>query len=60
MTKLKWWGYKHTSGSYHAKRYFGELDIKEAQESPFVERYCEPFEAQDHKDAMEFIKKMIP
>ena len=31
----KWWGYIHTSGSLHAKRYFDERDIDEAMESPF-------------------------
>ncbi len=34
--KIMWWGYEHVNGSYHAKRYFDEADLKEARESDFV------------------------
>jgi hypothetical protein len=25
-----WWGYRHISGTFHAKRWFSEMDITEA------------------------------
>lgn len=34
--KILWFAYRHIDGTLHAKRYFGEEDLKEAQESPFV------------------------
>lgn len=34
--KILWFAYRHIDGTLHAKRYFSEQDIKEAQESPFV------------------------
>lgn len=34
--KLLWWGYIHTNGSTHLKRYFGPLDIEEVHKSPFL------------------------
>ncbi len=57
MNKNLWWGYKHTSGTYQAKRYFDALDIVEAQLSPFVESYHGPFEAQDREEALEIVKQ---
>lgn len=43
----KWWGYLHTDGSIHTKRYFGIRDIDEAVESTFVDRIYGPFEAEN-------------
>jgi len=37
MNELLWWGYKHVSGTYQAKRYFDKQDTDEAEQSPFVE-----------------------
>lgn len=51
MEKLKWWGYVHTSGTVHLKRYFGPQDIDEAHESPFCAEVYGPFEADSHDDA---------
>lgn len=51
-TKTQWWGYKHKSGTYQAKRYFGQQDIREAQESPFCVRAVGPFMAKDREDAL--------
>lgn len=50
-----WWGYKHTSGSLQAKRYFSKLDITEALESPFVEQVVGPFEAKDRVEALKIL-----
>lgn len=55
--KNLWWGYKHTSGTYQAKRYFGVLDIKEAEESPFCDIVVGPFEAIDREEALNFVKE---
>lgn len=58
MTKLKWWGYLHISGTIQAKRYFGPLDTQEANESPFCKIVCGPFEAENRDDAIMKIKKL--
>ena len=55
--KLLWWGYKHTSGTYQAKRYFEQLDIMEAQESPFCEIVVGPFEASGREEALKIVKE---
>lgn len=52
MDKLLWWGYLHTNGSIQAKRYFSELEIAEAIESPFVAYIKQPFEATNREDAL--------
>jgi len=54
---LEWWGYLHTDGSYQAKRYFGEQDLKEARESDFVKSIVPPFLAKDLDDALWQIKE---
>ena len=57
MSKSLWWGYKHTSGTYHAKRYFDKQDTDEAEESPFCEQVVYPFEAESRDEALDYIKK---
>ena len=57
ITENLWWGYKHISGTYQAKRYFDPLDITEAQESPFCEIVVGPFIANDRDDAIEKVKE---
>ncbi len=57
INKNLWWGYKHISGTYQAKRYFDRLDIQEAQESPFCDVVYGPFEAVDRDEALEIVKK---
>ena len=54
--KNQWWGYKHTEGTYQAKRYFEPLDIQEANESPFCEIVVGPFMAANRDEALEIIK----
>jgi hypothetical protein len=56
MELLPWWGYKHISGTYHAKRYFDKQDIDEAKESPFVAEIVYPFKASSRDEAIEYIK----
>lgn len=52
MEKNQWWGYLHTSGSLHVKRYFDRRDIDEALESPFVDTVIGPFDAADRNEAI--------
>ena len=52
----KWWGYVHTSGSLHVKRYFSQEDIDEADASPFVKKSYGPWECLNSDEAMAFLK----
>lgn len=56
---ILFWGYKHTSGTYQAKRYFGPLDTDEARDSPFCEKVVGPFPARDREEALEKVKQLI-
>lgn len=56
-TKNKWWGYKHTSGTYQAKRYFDKRDTDEAHQSPFCEIVVGPFEASDREEALRIVEE---
>jgi len=51
-----WWGYKHESGTYQAKRFFDQRDIDEAYESGFCEEVVNPFPANSREQALEIIK----
>lgn len=59
MSKLKWWGYLHTSGTIQVKRYFDERDIAEAEGSPFVKQLFHPFIAANRDEAEKHIKSQI-
>lgn len=58
MEKQLWWGYKHTSGTYQAKRYFEPLDIQEAEESLFCEEVVGPFEASNREEALKKVQEL--
>lgn len=51
-----WWGYLHINGSIQAKRYFSDLDISEAWDSPFVLKAEGPFKAADREEALEILR----
>lgn len=55
--KLQWWGYKHTSGTYQAKRFFDEEDLTEANESPFVAELVYPFYAENRDEALKIVRE---
>ena len=57
MSKQLWWGYKHVSGTYQAKRYFDKRDTDEAEQSPYCEQVVYPFEAESRDEAIEYIKE---
>jgi len=56
MGNLLWWGYKHISRTYQAKRYFDNKDTDEAEKSPFVKEVVYPFPANSREQAIEYIK----
>lgn len=53
---IKFWGYRHTNGSIHLKRYFGQMDIDEAHESPFIDEVFGPWESENFEDAEKHLK----
>lgn len=55
--KRQWWGYLHSSGTYHTKPYYGALDTDEARESPFCKIVVGPFYASDRDDALKIVKE---
>lgn len=56
IDKILWWGYKHTSGTLQAKRYFDKKDLEEAYESPFCDIIVQPFEAKNREEALTYIE----
>jgi hypothetical protein len=52
----QWWGYLHTQGTIHAKRYFDKRDLEEAGESLFVKSYYSPFLADNREEALKILK----
>lgn len=55
MEDLLWWGYKHTSGTLQAKRYFEQRDIEDAHESPFCAVVVPPFKANSREEALKIV-----
>ena len=55
----EWWGYLHTEGTLHVKRYFDQEDIDEAYESPFVSLVAGPWECEGREEALKKLKKAI-
>ena len=54
-----WYGYKHTDGSVHTKRYFSHGDIEEARESDFVAHVVGPFEADNRESAVKTMRYLL-
>lgn len=60
MGALLWWGYVHQNGGVQAKRWhpsYGQAEIDDAHQSPFVVSVVEPFEARNRDIALEIIAK---
>jgi hypothetical protein len=54
-----WWGYKHVSGTYQAKRFFNDMrDVEDAIDSSFVERVVYPFPAENRDEALKHIESI--
>lgn len=56
--KFQWWGYRHVSGTYQAKRYFEPRDIQEARQSQFCETVVGPFLAEDRDEALKIVQEL--
>ena len=52
----QWWGYVHQNGTIQVKRFFSQLDLDEATESPFVYAVYGPFNAGDRDEAIRIVK----
>jgi hypothetical protein len=55
----KWWGYLHTEGTVQVKRFFDQLDITEANQSPFVKEIVQPFDAASREEAVQKVKQSL-
>ena len=55
----KWWGYLHVEGTLHVKRYFGPVDISEAQKSSFVDIMAGPWECSSREEAVKKLEGEI-
>ena len=55
----KWWGYLHTDGSIHVKRFFDYQDLHDAAKSPFVRAVCKPFDAIGRDEAIDHTAKTL-
>ena len=53
---MMWWGYLHINGSIQVKRFFDQLDIDDAEKSPFVEKITSVFEASNRDEAIRITK----
>lgn len=59
-TTMLWWGYQHENGGFQTKPYhphFGQGDMEDAIESPFVRRVFGPFHAAGRDDALAIIER---
>lgn len=54
----QWFGYFYTDGNPQVKRYFEPLDIREAEESPFVHSVYGPFDAETREQALTTLKEL--
>jgi hypothetical protein len=59
MKELMWWGYLHTEGTVHLKRYFSPDDIIEAEDSPFVQAAFGPFPSKTREEAETKLKSSV-
>ncbi len=50
---IKWFAYRHNNGTIHVKRYFDEHDLRECEESFFVDAHTQPFLASNREEAIE-------
>ena len=58
MTDNMWWGYRHTSGTVQAKRFFDDrAPIEDARQSTFVTQVVEPFQADSRDEALQIVRQ---
>ena len=58
---MKFWGYIHSNGKLQVKRLLGDhaLNIRDAQESPFVKKILSPVEAKNIEEARSLLAVQI-
>ena len=57
---ISWWAYLHVNGTIQLKRYWGDpLDLREADESPFVDKRTDAFTADSRVAALEIAEKLL-
>jgi len=61
MSKIEWWGYLHSNGDLHLKRYFGDPRdyTDDCVGNDFVQRVVPPFEADTYEQAFEILKQRL-
>lgn len=62
LQPIKWYGYQHTNGTLHVKRYvghFGPSDMLEVKASPFCVDVFGPFTAQNQHTAKKKLRKLV-
>lgn len=57
MPMKDWFFYVHTNGNYITKRWFSELDMVEAEQSPFVREVHGPYPDQQTLQDAIFVHK---
>ena len=61
VTGLMWWGYLHSDGSIHVKRWFGDHEdyTSDVENNDFVVKVIPPFIAANRNTALDIILKRI-
>jgi hypothetical protein len=54
---MEWFAYEHMNGKLNLRRFFSWLDIKEAEDSPFVQNVYGPFDADTRDEALAIMNK---
>ena len=50
-----YWGYLHANGTLQIKRWYGLEDFTEANDSPYVEKACGPWECDSREEALGYL-----
>ena len=57
---IEWWAYMHVNDTLQLKRYWGDLlDLQEADESPFIAKRTEVFEANSQEAAIAKARELL-
>lgn len=60
-SKLMWWGYLHSNGSIHFKRWFGDHKdyTEDCEGNDFVVKVVKPFEAANPGEALRIVTQQL-
>ena len=61
MSELMWWGYLHSNGTVHVKRWFGDRKdyTDDCDGNDFVLRVVPPFCAKSREDAERTVRQQV-